>query len=143
MPGVTRFRPMGVPASSLDAVTLTIDEFEALRLADYEGLYQEQAAARMKISRATFGRILESARNKIARVLVEALVLNIEGGEIMTTVQGRGPGGFCICPSCDLRVPHEAGKPCAEQRCTQCGKRMLREDGEHHRKLMEKRGTKS
>ena len=61
---------------------LAVDEFEALRLADYEGLYQEQAAERMRISRQTFGRIVEAARKKVAQALVEGLALRIEGGEI-------------------------------------------------------------
>ena len=57
----------GVPARSLVEIVLTVDEFEALRLADYEGLYQKQAAERMGISRPTFGRIVEAARRKVAR----------------------------------------------------------------------------
>ena len=47
------FKPAGVPACTLEQVTLTLDEVEALRLADLEGLYQEQAAKRMRISRPT------------------------------------------------------------------------------------------
>ncbi len=59
-----------------------MDEFEAIRLADLEGLYQEQAAERMNVSRQTFGRIVESARRKVAQVLSEGLALRIEGGEV-------------------------------------------------------------
>ncbi len=59
---------------------LSIDEFEAIRLADLEGLYQEQAAERMNVSRQTFGRIIESARRKVAQVLAGGLALRIEGG---------------------------------------------------------------
>ncbi len=72
----------GVPARSLVEIVLTVDEFEALRLADYEGLYQKQAAERMGISRPTFGRIVEAARRKVARALVEGGVLRIEGGVV-------------------------------------------------------------
>ena len=50
-------------------VLLTLDEYEAIRLADLEGLYQEQAATRMNVSRQTFGRIVEAARRKVADVL--------------------------------------------------------------------------
>lgn len=67
LPGVTVFEPAGVPARSLVEIVLTVDEFEALRLADYEGLYQKQAAERMGISRPTFGRIVEAARRKVAQ----------------------------------------------------------------------------
>jgi predicted DNA-binding protein (UPF0251 family) len=57
---------------------LGLDEMEALRLADLEGLYHENAADRMKVSRATFGRILESARKKVARALLEGKALKID-----------------------------------------------------------------
>ncbi|MBR9975426.1 MAG: DUF134 domain-containing protein [Bacteroidetes bacterium] len=143
LPGTTRFGPAHAGAGDPEILILTLDEYEALRLADHEGLYQEQAARRMDVSRATFGRILESARHTLARALVEGLVLHIEGGNIMTATQHMGRGGNCICPACDLRVPHQAGKPCAEERCPQCGKRLFREGGEHHRLYIEKhKGTK-
>lgn len=142
MPGATRFKPSGLPASGMETVTLSMDEFEALRLADHEGLYQEQAAERMGVSRATFGRILDAARKKVVRVLVEGMVLHIEGGNIMSTAEHMGRGGNCICPACEVRVPHQAGRPCAEERCPQCGKRMLREHGEHHRRYQEKQQGK-
>ena len=82
LPGATVFEPAGVPARSLVEIVLTVDEFEALRLADYEGLYQKQAAERMGISRPTFGRIVEAARRKVAWALVEGGVLRIEGGVV-------------------------------------------------------------
>jgi predicted DNA-binding protein (UPF0251 family) len=82
MPGKTCFRPKGMAASSLEEVLLTLDEYEAIRLADLEGLYQEQAASRMNISRQTFGRIIESAHRKVADVLVNGKALKIEGGDV-------------------------------------------------------------
>lgn len=57
---------------------LTLPELEALRLADLEGLYQEEAARRMGVSRATFGRILEGARRKVAEALVTGKGLEVE-----------------------------------------------------------------
>jgi len=62
----------------LEEVSLHMDEVEALRLADYEGLYHEDAAQRMKISRATFGRILDQARRKVAEALLKGKALRIE-----------------------------------------------------------------
>ena len=56
---------------------LSLDEFEAIRLADYEGLYHEEAAGRMNISRATFGRILDGARSKVADVIINGKALKI------------------------------------------------------------------
>lgn len=61
---------------------MTLDEFEAIKLADFEGLYQEQAAVKMDISRQTFGRIIDSAHRKIADVLIHGKALKIEGGEV-------------------------------------------------------------
>ncbi|MBE0642497.1 MAG: DUF134 domain-containing protein [Bacteroidetes bacterium] len=138
-PEVTCFKPAGIPLSGCRSIVMTLDELEAVRLADYEGLYQDEAAVRMEVSRATFGRILESARKKIARVLIEGLVLEITGGEVMSTPQHMGRGGFCLCPSCDIRIPHQAGMPCIKQQCPQCGKHMLREHGEHHTRLQNRR----
>jgi uncharacterized protein len=76
------FKPVGVPLRELEEVVMTLDEFEALRLADLEELYQEEAAARMEISRPTFGRVLKVARRKVAEVLVHGKVLRIEGGPV-------------------------------------------------------------
>lgn len=81
-PGCNAFKPVGVPAGSLDRVALGLDEFEALRLADLEGLYHGDAAERMGISRATFGRIVEAGRRKVADALVHGRLLIIEGGEV-------------------------------------------------------------
>lgn len=91
-PGASLFKPVGVPIDGLGEVVMTLDEFEALRLADVVGLYQQEAAGRMEVSRATFGRILDTARRKAARALVEGLALRIEGGPV------RRVGG--VCPHC-------------------------------------------
>jgi predicted DNA-binding protein (UPF0251 family) len=80
MPGVVYFKPRGIRMIDLEEVVLTLDELEAVRLADLESLYQETAAERMKISRPTFGRILESAHKKVAEALVKGKALKIEGG---------------------------------------------------------------
>jgi predicted DNA-binding protein (UPF0251 family) len=64
----------------LETVFLTLDEFEAVRLACLEGLKQVDAAKRLKISRPTFSRILTSAQNKIADGLVNIKAIRIEGG---------------------------------------------------------------
>jgi predicted DNA-binding protein (UPF0251 family) len=82
MPRCSFYKPPGIPLRALEVVTLKVDEFEALRLADLEGLYHEHAAKKMNISRQTFGRIIESARKKIADALVNGKALRIEGGEI-------------------------------------------------------------
>ena len=82
MPDVKYFKPKGIPSSSLEEVILTLDEFESIKLADFEEMYQEQAALKMNISRQTFGRIVDSAHKKIADVLIHGKALKIEGGTI-------------------------------------------------------------
>jgi uncharacterized protein len=79
-PDVTVFKPAGVPARQLKRVELHLDELEALRLVDGEGLEQEQAAESMRISRPSVGRTLERARRKVAQALVEGLAIFIEQG---------------------------------------------------------------
>lgn len=66
---------------------MTLDEFEAMRLADLDRLYQEQAAQQMNVSRPTFSRIIDSAHRKIADALVHGKALRIEGGPVQ--LQGR------------------------------------------------------
>jgi predicted DNA-binding protein (UPF0251 family) len=86
LPQVSFYKPQGIPLSVLQHATLTVDELEAIRLADLQGLYQEQAAEKMNVSRQTFGRILESAHKKIADALVNGKALSIQGGTIKLAV---------------------------------------------------------
>jgi uncharacterized protein len=113
-PNCRIFKPVGIPVASLEEVVLSMDEFEAIRLAELEHLYHEQAAEKMGISRQTFGRIIEVARNKVARVLTEGLALRIEENEVQTSGERtfrcfqcqhswRVPDGMGIpaeCPAC-------------------------------------------
>lgn len=78
MPNAIYFKPRAIPLSQLEEMCLEQDEVEALRLADYEGLYHEQAAAKMEVSRATFGRIVGSARHKVAEAIMKGMALRIE-----------------------------------------------------------------
>ncbi|MFA5063626.1 MAG: DUF134 domain-containing protein [Candidatus Omnitrophota bacterium] len=79
-PGERCFKPLCKPLSKLECVCLTLDEFEAVRLACLEGLKQVDAAKKLKISRPTFSRILTSAQRKIADGLVNIKAIRIEGG---------------------------------------------------------------
>ena len=139
MPNCRLFKPAGVPAASLGEVTLAVDEFEALRLADYEGLYQQGAAQRMGVSRQTFGRIVEAGRKKVAKALVKGLALRIEGGEVkmaeMRTFNcaecghswqlAHGRGRPSECPQCQngniRRAEEERGAGKGRQRRRKCG----------------------
>lgn len=81
-PNFTYFKPAGISKKLLEEIELEKDELEAIRLADLEGLYQEEAAKIMGISRQTFGNILSKAHKKISDFLVNGKVLKIEGGKV-------------------------------------------------------------
>lgn len=81
-PAASVFNPGGGSGPAPEAVVMTLDEFEALRLADLDGLYQEEAAEQMSVSRPTFSRIVDSARRKVADALVHGRPLRIEGGPV-------------------------------------------------------------
>ncbi len=98
----------------LEEVILTVDECEAIRLADLEGLYQEQAAEKMKVSRQTFGRMIEAAHRKIAEALVKGKALRIEGGEFeMAAIRKFN------CYECQYswELPYGTGRP---ENCPSC-----------------------
>lgn len=76
------FKPIGIPMPRLEETVMTLDEFEAVRLADLDGLYQEEAAGRMGISRSTFSRLIDSAHRKLADALVHGKALRIGGGPV-------------------------------------------------------------
>ncbi|MBN2120707.1 MAG: DUF134 domain-containing protein [Candidatus Omnitrophica bacterium] len=79
-PGERCFRPQCKPLNEIDGVYMTLDEFEAVRLSDYKGLKQADAAKKLRISRPTFSRIITSAHNKIGDALVNIKAIKIEGG---------------------------------------------------------------
>ena len=81
VPRVTLFKPAGVPARELDQLPLSVDELEAIRLVDLEGLSHEQAAAAMGVSRQTVGRVLERGRARVAEALVDGKAILIGGGQ--------------------------------------------------------------
>lgn len=78
--GVSYFKPRGIPMLELTEVRLTIDEREAIRLADLLGMSHEEAGKCMGVSRATFGRIIQRARNTIANALISEKAIKVEGG---------------------------------------------------------------
>jgi predicted DNA-binding protein (UPF0251 family) len=93
-PPVSVFKPAGVPARTLSWITLRLDEYEALRLADYEGLMQEEVAERLGVSRPTVSRLLEGARRKVVATIVEGKALLVEGGPVRFAAGGPMGGGW-------------------------------------------------
>ncbi|MDD3777072.1 MAG: DUF134 domain-containing protein [Actinomycetota bacterium] len=81
-PKTLYFKPQGSTGKEPEVV-LSIDEYEAVRLADYQNLKQEQAASMMNISRPTFTRLIDSARQKIAKAIVGGRAIRIEGGDFI------------------------------------------------------------
>ena len=120
-PDSNYFKPRGIPIGLLEEVNLTMDELEAIRLADLEGKYQEDAAKKMNISRQTFGNIITSAHKKIADNLVNSKALKIEGGVVKMMERSflcydcknewtlaYGTGRPNECPKCKSRNIHRA-----------------------------------
>lgn len=79
LPPATYFKPAGIPLREIREIRLAADELEAMRLADYEGLYNVDAAERMGVSRQTFDRIVNRARKKVSEALVNGCALRVEG----------------------------------------------------------------
>lgn len=99
-------KPAGVAARELEEIRLGLDEAEAIRLADLEGLYQEAAARSMGVSRQTFGRIVEIARKKIADAVLNGKALRIEGGEVRIQDREDMPSLVAIPVRDGLVEPH-------------------------------------
>ncbi|MHA1135428.1 MAG: DUF134 domain-containing protein [Candidatus Thorarchaeota archaeon] len=118
-PPVSVYKPAGIPAMELEEILITIDEFEALRLADFEGLSQRDASTAMHISQPTFNRVLSSARHKVASGLVQGFVLRIEGGRYMLS-DGTGT---LECIDCGVSVDMSAED---KNTCQACGSTKLR-----------------
>ena len=81
-PLYTAFKPVGIMGSTLQQLALNLDEYEAIRLADYLGMDHTEAAEEMEISRSTFTRLIEEARKKVSQFFIEGKQLYIEGGNI-------------------------------------------------------------
>ena len=115
-PEVSYFKPRGIPMVALEEVTLTVDEREAVRLADLLDLTHEEAGRRMGVSRATFGRIVQRARQIVADALINGKAINVGGGSYRidhtvrvfycpdcrnTWEEAPGTGRPEVCPGCE------------------------------------------
>jgi len=149
LPQVGYFRPQGGAPSPFSETRISLEELEAMRLIELEGMEQKKAAQKMKVSQPTLARILSSARQKVTKALVKGEAIRIEGGDYQMAPRffgggfgrgrggGRGrmgggfaagPGGTCVCtnPNCKHEVPHQAGVPCYQMKCPKCGSPMIR-----------------
>jgi predicted DNA-binding protein (UPF0251 family) len=117
-PKISYFKPRGVPMLDLEQVQLTVDELEALRLADFLAMSHEEAGKQMGVSRATFGRIVERARKIVADALIHGKAINVEGGNYRRV--DLTAGRLFLCHDCRYRweEPLGTGRP---KKCPSCG----------------------
>ena len=114
-PKINYFKPRGIPVVELKEVCLTVDEREAIRLADLMGLSHEAAGLRMGVSRATFGRIVQRARSHIADAIINGKAVRVEGGNYKLIRDFRQ----FKCRQCAYcwEEPFGTGKP---EKCPEC-----------------------
>ncbi len=117
--------------TSLEKISLNVDEFEALRLGDFEGLEQTMAAESMGISQPTFHRTIESGRKKVADALVNGKAIRIEGGDY---VMARDNRKF-RCSACEFEweEPHGTARPVSCPKCASTDFHRAMEDRGHSR----------
>ncbi len=123
LPACQSFKPRGVPRRNLKLEELSLDEYEAIRLADYLKMEHSEASEKMGISRPTFTRLIEKARHKIAGVLVEGKELIITGGNIdlsKTTYR---------CRSCGDHQKYDLNQHITD--CPECGSENLENMMDH------------
>lgn len=111
-PNISYFKPRGIPMLDLEEVRLTVDEREAIRLADLVGMSYEDAGAKMDVSRATFGRIIQHARKVIADALINGKAINVEGGNYTISAEAR----IFLCDRCG----HKWEEPLGTGRPSEC-----------------------
>ena len=143
-PFFTEFKPIGIAGKNLDDIQLSLDEYEAFRLADHIGLSHEEAANEMEISRSTFSRLIEKSRKKIAEFIINGKHLTIDGGNIhfknniiycqdcgykfITNFQTR----FAVCPECHSDNLINLAGGFGHGKC--CLNRNYRKGGKHARR---------
>jgi len=116
-PIYSSFKPAGTYGSSLEESILHLDEYEAIRLADYLGLDHAEAAEEMEISRSTFTRLIEKARAKLAAFIIEGRLLRIDGGNI------HFRGNMIHCQQCGYMFKTSFDNDFKE--CPSCGSKNL------------------
>ena len=106
LPRHDAFAPVGC-GQAAEAVVITVDEYEAIRLIDYEGLSQEECAASMGVARTTVQQIYNTARQKLSAALVEGRPFRIQGGDYRLCQGDRGCRGCCRREEGDPGCPWE------------------------------------
>ncbi|MGE5627388.1 MAG: DUF134 domain-containing protein [Solirubrobacterales bacterium] len=100
LPNSVLFGPLNAPLINNEIITMTVDEYETIRLIDLEGMTQEECAEKMGVARTTIQRIYNDTRTKLAKALVEGKILQIQGGDY-TLCSDNDP--LCKCRKCCKR----------------------------------------
>lgn len=95
LPNVKGFKPIGIPRSDLNTIIIEYDEYEAFKLVAYENISQEEAAARMEVSRPTLTRMYNVALKKIAVAMIEESFIQIGGNDFTFENQQFRPKYCC------------------------------------------------
>ena len=111
----------------LEQVQLTVDELEALRLADFLGMSHEEAGKQMGVSRATFGRIIEQARKTVADALIHGKAISVDGGNYKRVDPTANRPFLCDHCQCRWEEPPGTGRP---QKCPSCSHQEFHRVGE-------------
>jgi predicted DNA-binding protein (UPF0251 family) len=115
IPQITYFKPAGLRMGELEETQLLVEEAEAIRLKDLEGMEQEECARMMSISRSTFSRLLDSARQKIADALSNGKAIRIVGGNYEMAVRR-----FRCLQGHEWEVPFETMISSPPENCPEC-----------------------
>jgi len=97
LPEINLFGPLNIPNKDSEMIVMTVDEYEAIRLIDLEGMMQEECAEKMNVARTTVQRIYNDARKKLAQSLVNGNVLKIVGGDYKLCNESEP---LCGCGRC-------------------------------------------
>lgn len=108
LPPYDRYKPAGILCDNNEIMVLSIDELEAMRLKDVEGLSQVECAKHMQVSRQTFQLILEKARKTLVLAITQGYAIQIEGGSYATPEDLRGCGRRCA----EARTLEEKAEQC-------------------------------
>lgn len=113
LPGNNYFIPLGKPKCEIEETVLKVEELEAMRLKDIEGLTQEECAEKMQVSRQTFQNIVDEARKKVATALIKGNAINISGGNYTRNICEFK----CLACGNVYKIKYEEDK----QNCPECG----------------------
>jgi uncharacterized protein len=127
LPLYVMYKPAGVPDKSMEVENLTIEEVEALKLRDSQDIKQTEAAKQMGVSRSTFQRLLQSARKKLAKSILEGKAIKFEGGnyipnkDIITSKCVKGNYHFFVKKAEIEGQEYKLSKI----KCPKCGRRLV------------------